>query len=453
MCQAVLVTHFLTRFHFGMGWVFIILAFCNTYYSTSMVRTRRKARDDIQRELVKTRLSGENEVESADWLNNFLDRFWLIYEPVLSRTIVASVDQILSQSCPPFLESLRLSTFTLGTKAPRIEKVKTFPRTEDDVVLMEWWLSFTPNDVSELTDKQKLNKVNPKVILSVRLGKGLASAGMPILVEDMTFKGHMKIRMKLMTNFPHVQLVDVSFMEKPIIDYVLKPIGGETFGFDIANVSESVPFRVHAVDVRMFQIPGLSSFIRETVHSILGPMMYEPNVFTLNLEQMLSGAPIDTAIGVLQVTIQGARDIQTTKFGGGRPDPYVTLSINERAELAKTKWKHNTYVIAPLCGCVTYGGMMSSPVLIVPLGVCAQVEPDMDGDQVYPRQLADGEPAVEGLGLQRAPDEHGPRVRVLRPQQARGGCHPGELGAVDSEGRQASRHHPLRCELLPCLEA
>ena len=49
-----------------------------------MVRTRRKARDDIQRELVKTRLSGENEVESADWLNNFLDRFWLIYEPVLS---------------------------------------------------------------------------------------------------------------------------------------------------------------------------------------------------------------------------------------------------------------------------------------------------------------------------------------------------------------------------------
>ena len=242
--QAVLVTHFLTRFHFGFGWIFIILAFCNTYYSTSMVRTRRRARDDIQRELVKTRLSAEHEIESAEWLNNFLDRFWLIYEPVLSKTIVASVDQILSQSCPPFLDSLRLSTFTLGTKAPRVDKVKTFPRTEDDVVLMEWWFSFMPNEVSELTEKQKLNKVNPKIILSVRVGKGLASAAMPILLEDMMFTGHMKIRMKLMTNFPHVQLVDLSFMEKPVFDYVLKPIGGETFGFDIGNVSPTWVLRL-----------------------------------------------------------------------------------------------------------------------------------------------------------------------------------------------------------------
>ena len=59
-----------------------------------MARVRRSARDDIQRELVKTRLLSEH--ESADWINNFLDRFWLIYEPVLSRTIVSSVDQILS---------------------------------------------------------------------------------------------------------------------------------------------------------------------------------------------------------------------------------------------------------------------------------------------------------------------------------------------------------------------
>ncbi|KAI0336165.1 tricalbin [Cubamyces sp. BRFM 1775] len=320
----VIVTHFLTRFHFGWGWLFILLAFCNTYYSMSMKRVRARARDDIQRELVKTRLSTENEIESADWINNFLDRFWLIYEPVLSRTVVASVDQVLSQNCPPFLDSLRLSTFTLGTKAPRIDKVKTYPRTEDDVVVMEWWLSFTPNDTSELTERQKLNKVNPKIILSVRVGKGLASAAMPILLEDMSFSGHLKIRLKLMTNFPHVQLVDLSFMDKPVFDYVLKPIGGETFGFDIANV------------------PGLSAFIRDTVHSVLGPMMYDPNVFTLNLEQMLSGEPIDTAIGVLQVTVQSARDLKGSKLGGGRPDPFVSLSINERVELAKTKFKHNT---------------------------------------------------------------------------------------------------------------
>ncbi|KAF5384758.1 hypothetical protein D9757_006278 [Collybiopsis confluens] len=320
---AVFASHFLTRFHFGWGWLFIILAICNTYYTTSMERTRRQSRDDIQRELVKSRLASEH--ETADWINNFLDRFWLIYEPVLSTTIISSVDQILSTNTPAFLDSLRLSTFTLGTKAPRIDKVRTFPKTEDDIVMMDWGISFTPNDISDMTPRQVAGKVNPKIVLSVRVGKGLATAAMPILLEDITFSGLMRIRMKLMSNFPHVQIVDICFLEKPVIDYVLKPIGGETFGFDIAN------------------IPGLSSFIRDMTHATLGPMMYDPNVFTLNLEQLLSGTPLDSAIGVLQITVISARGIKGTKIGGGTPDPYVAIAINNRAELAHTKYKSNTY--------------------------------------------------------------------------------------------------------------
>ena len=232
--QSVFATHFLTRFHFGWGWLFIVLAACTTYYSTSTSRFRRRARDDIQRSLVKVRLL--NEHESADWINNFLDRFWLIYEPVLSQSIVSSVDQVLSTNTPPFLDSLRLSTFTLGTKAPRIDKVRTFPTTAEDIVVMDWGFSFTPNDISNLTPKQAVDKVNPKIVLSIRLGKGLATAAMPILLEDITFSGLMRIRLKLMNNFPHIQLLSFSFLEKPVIDYVLKPLGGETFGVDINSV-------------------------------------------------------------------------------------------------------------------------------------------------------------------------------------------------------------------------
>lgn len=237
--QVVIVTHFLTRFGFGWGWLFIVLGVCSTYYSTSMARTRSRARDDIQRELVKARLMDTH--ESADWINNFLDRFWLIYEPVMSRTVVATVDQILSTNCPSFLDSLRMSQFTLGTKAPRITKVKTYPGTPDDIIMMDWGLAFTPKDVSDLTPKQARNKVNPKIVLSVRLGKGLAAAAIPVLLEDMSFTGLLRVRIKLMTAFPHIQVVDLSFMEKPTFDYVLKPVGGETFGFDIANVSAARP--------------------------------------------------------------------------------------------------------------------------------------------------------------------------------------------------------------------
>ncbi|KAI5991533.1 C2 domain-containing protein [Pisolithus albus] len=298
---AVFASHFFTRFNFGWGWLFILLA----------------------RELVKTRLASEH--ESADWLNNFLDRFWLIYEPVLSKSVVASVDQILSVSTPAFLDSLRLSTFTLGTKSPRIVKVRTFPNTEDDVVMMDWNLSFTPNDVSDITPRMAMKKVNPKIVLSVRVGRGLASAAMPILIEDVTFTGLLRVKLKLVSNFPHIQIVDITFLEKPTIDYVLKPVGGDTFGFDVAH------------------IPGLAEFIREMIHGTLEPMMYDPNVFTLNLEQLLSGAPLDAAIGVVLITVEAARGLKGSKIGGGSPDPYVSVTINDRQELARTKHRNNTY--------------------------------------------------------------------------------------------------------------
>jgi Ca2+-dependent lipid-binding protein len=71
-------------------------------------------------------------------------------------------------------------------------------------------------------------------------------------------------------------------------------------------------------------------------------MMYDPNVFTLNLEQLLSGKPLDAAIGVLKVTIHSARGVKGVKIGGGTPDPFVALSLNDRAEMARTRWKSNT---------------------------------------------------------------------------------------------------------------
>jgi len=138
-------------------------------------------------------------------LKNFLRRFWLAYEPLLSATIVMAVDQVLSESCPSFLESLRLTTFTLGTKGPRLDFIRTFPDTEDDVVVMDIKLSFTPNDIADLTPRQALGKVNPKIVLAIRLGKGVASLGKDILTEDIAFTGVMRVKLKLMSNFPNVR--------------------------------------------------------------------------------------------------------------------------------------------------------------------------------------------------------------------------------------------------------
>jgi Ca2+-dependent lipid-binding protein len=318
----------------GLGWVFIITAVCGTYYRTSIRRVRRNFRDDITRELGLKKLETDN--ESLEWINAFMLKFWPIYQPVLAETIVNTVDQVLSSATPAFLDSLKLKTFTLGSKPPRMEHVKTYPKTETDIVMMDWAFSFTPNDVADLTERQIRNKVNPKVVLEIRVGKAMISKGLDVIVEDMTFSGLMRLKIKLQIPFPHVERVEMSFLERPTIGYVCKPLGGDSFGFDINF------------------IPGLESFILEQIHGNLAPMMYAPNVFPIEVAKMLAGTPVDQAIGVLAVTLHGAQGLKNTDNFGGTVDPYASITFNRRQELARTKtvddnpnprWNETHYLI------------------------------------------------------------------------------------------------------------
>ena len=318
----------------GLGWVFIVMATCGTYYRTSLRRVRRNFRDDINRELAKTRL--ESDSESLEWINSFLVKFWPIYAPNLAESIIASVDQVLSTSTPAFLDSMRLRTFILGTKPPRMEHVKTYPKTEDDIVLMDWKFSFTPTDTLDMTARQLKVKINPKVVLEIRIGKAMVSKAMDIIVEDFAFSGLMRVRFKLQLPFPHVEKVDISFIGRPEIDYVCKPLGGDTFGFDINF------------------IPGLETFIKDQIHASLAPMMYDPNVFPIEIAKMLSGNPIDLAIGVVAVTIHGGQGLKNPDKFSGTPDPYTVVSLNSRTELGRTKtitenanpkWNDTLYII------------------------------------------------------------------------------------------------------------
>ncbi|KAJ5707921.1 hypothetical protein N7488_007722 [Penicillium malachiteum] len=318
----------------GIGWVLMVMAACSTYYRTSLRRVRRNYRDDINREMSKQRL--ETDTESLEWINSFLVKFWPIYAPVLCDTIINSVDQVLSTSTPAFLDSLRLKTFVLGTKPPRLEHVKTYPKTEPDTVIMDWKFSFTPNDTMDLTARQLKNKINPKVVLEVRVGKGLVSKGLDVIVEDMACSGLMRVKVKLQIPFPHIERVDVCFLDKPDLDYVCKPLGGDLLGFDINF------------------IPGLENFIKEQIHANLQPMMYDPNVFPIEIAKILAGNPVDQAIGVVAVTLHGANQLKNPDKFAGTPDPYAVVSLNGRTELGRTKtvrdtdsprWNETIYVI------------------------------------------------------------------------------------------------------------
>ncbi|KAI0818342.1 C2 domain-containing protein [Xylaria sp. FL0064] len=318
----------------GLGWIIIIIAACSTYYRTSTRRVRRNFRDDVVRELALKKL--ETDHESLEWINSFLVKFWPIYQPVLATTVINAVDQVLSSATPSFLDSLRLKTFTLGSKPPRMDHVKTYPKAEDDTVIMDWKFSFTPNDTADMTSRQIKNKINPKVVLEIRIGKAMISKGLDVIVEDMAFSGIMRLKIKLQFPFPHIEKVEMCFLERPTIDYVCKPLGGDTFGFDINF------------------IPGLEKFIQEQIHGNLAPMMYAPNVFPIEVAKLLAGSPVDQAIGVVAVTLHGAHGLKNPDKFSGNTDPYAVITLNKRAPLARTKtvrdtgdprWNETHYVI------------------------------------------------------------------------------------------------------------
>lgn len=301
----------------GIAWLAIVLAFTATIYRTSIRRLRSRVRDDLLRESSLRKL--ESDQESMEWMNSFLVKFWLIYEPVLSEMVVSQANNILAGQTPSFIEGLSIDTFTLGTKPPRIEFVRTHPRTDEDIVVMDWRASFIPNDTQDLTYRQLKNKVNPKVVLAVRIGKGALSKSIKINVEDMMFSGTARIRMKLITMFPHIKTVDLSFLQPPEFDFSLKPVGAD-----------------------ITAIPGLKSFIESTTHETLGPMLYAPNSYQINIQELLAGVVGESAIGVLAITVFNAHGLKGSEALGNTVDPYAVFSINNREELARTKVIHET---------------------------------------------------------------------------------------------------------------
>lgn len=337
--------------------------------------------------MAKTRL--ESDTESLEWINSFLVKFWPIYQSVLCDTIIQSVDQVLSTSTPAFLDSLRMKTFILGTKPPRLEHVKTYPKADDDTVLMDWKFSFTPNDTLDLTARQLKNKINPKVVLEVRVGKAMVSKGLDVIVEDFAFSGLMRVKVKLQIPFPHIEKVEICFLGRPEIDYVCKPLGGDTFGFDINF------------------IPGLESFIKEMIHSNLQPIMYDPNVFPIEIAKMLAGNPVDSAIGVVAITIHGAQGLKNPDKFSGTPDPYVAISLNNRSTLEQTKtiqenanprWNETKYILitsstdALTLGVFDYNEYRKDKELGTATFALDQLEQDDEHENLQLEVLSNGKP-------------------------------------------------------------
>ena len=321
-CSLIVGTCFFSWLVARLRWGFLglgfVLLFTNSVYRTELRRFNRNIRDDMSRVQASNRL--ENELETMEWLNSFMDKFWVIYMPAFSEMVMFQANEVLKDQAPGFgIEALSLDEFTLGSKAPRVNSIKSYTRKGHDHIEMDWNFLFAPNDTDDMTKNEIKKKINPKVALGVTIGKAFILKSLPILVEDMSFTGRMNIKLKLTQNFPHVKMVSVQFLEAPTIDYALKPVGGDTLGIDIMSF-----------------IPGLSKFVNSLIHSNLRPMMYAPNSLDIDVEAIMAAQSNDLT-GVLAVSIKRCSNLKT-----GNPtapnsiNPYVQLKIANNPELTES---------------------------------------------------------------------------------------------------------------------
>ncbi|KAH3668401.1 hypothetical protein OGAPHI_002155 [Ogataea philodendri] len=304
----------LGRFRFSLGPVFFITVASAIYYRSSIRKYRMSIRLQAQREFSVNHI--EDDFESMDWLNVFLDRYWRFIEPTAAQMVCDQANAIMAGlPIPAFVKQVWIHTFTLGTKAPRIDKVRTLDRTDDDVTVMDWWVSLNPNALEDTTSKQLKNYVNQSIIVKAKLF-GLT---IPFAVSNVAFQVKVRVRLRMMQNFPHIQTVNVSLMEAPHFDFIAKPFGGDSiFSFEVLN------------------IPGLFMTINELVKKFAGPMVFDPLSFQLNLEQLLNGNGLDGALGILQVNVKHAKGLKAADTFNNTIDPYLTFGFGSEV-LAKSK--------------------------------------------------------------------------------------------------------------------
>lgn len=325
-CSIVIGTCFFSWLVARLGGGFLSLVFVllctSSVYRTEYRRFNRNIRDDMNRIASSNRL--ENELETMEWLNSFLDKFWVIYMPALSEQVLFQANEVMKDLAPGFgIDKLSLTKFTLGSKAPRVDSIKSYTRKGHDHIEMDWAFSFTPTDTDGMTKKEISDLIKPLVELSVTVGKAFVSKKLPIIVENMSFKGRMNVKLKLSQNFPHVKMVSVQFLEAPTIDYGLKPVGGDTLGLDI-----------------MTFIPGLSSLVNGLIHSGLRPFLYAPNSIDVDVEELMKANSNDS-VGCLAVKVKKCTALKTgpdTKPNS--INPYVQLKIENNADIEeRTKVK------------------------------------------------------------------------------------------------------------------
>jgi len=200
--------------------------------------------------MAKDTLDADRESEHAEWLNQFVRKYWVSCVPSLLKPHIANLQKTLEASKPAWLHSLAVGEWAMGARAPRIEVIYPNQGLPDDAMQFDVALHFVSD--AFLT-----------IVLTLPTRQSVT-----IRADGIMFRGNLRCNFKFNTVFPNASVIGVSFVDDPLVEFAIKPLGG--------------------IDV--ISLPTIYDWLQDIIKTQLKPMMVWPQELRFT---MGAGAPED----------------------------------------------------------------------------------------------------------------------------------------------------------------
>ncbi|QRV98489.1 C2 domain-containing protein [Ceratobasidium sp. AG-Ba] len=276
--------------------------------------------------------------ESVEWLNAFTKTIWGLVNPEMFVPIADTIEDIMQQSLPGFVDAVRISDIGQGTNPFRIISMRALPdQPGDKEYPREEWIDQGTNELMERAEKAKAagedadqagDYVNFEVAFaySAEPGKGSDTKEknihlliefflgvydwlhipIPIWIQVDGIVGTVRLRIQFIPEPPFVRNLTFTLMGVP---------GVEVSAIPMSRVLPNV-----------LDLPLISRFVKMAIAAGTAELV-APKSMTLNIKEMMSGAALgDTlAQGVFIITIHHAEGL-SAQDRSGRSDPYIVLA-------------------------------------------------------------------------------------------------------------------------------
>uniref|UniRef100_T1JGR7 C2 domain-containing protein n=1 Tax=Strigamia maritima TaxID=126957 RepID=T1JGR7_STRMM len=304
-----LLSWLLGQMDFSIAWVVLLLLFLAAVWLSNF---NRLIEDSVAFE--KLRLHRQRALrtdESVEWLNFLINRWWIFSSPSIFRLVKNSLDPLLNESKPSFLESVELREFSLGDSTPFINFIKAFDVTSGAKTPLTYASAFTKPSF-DLTQSLKcqlnleldvgLHCPDFRMLLCSRLGGKGVGMDLDIAIEKLNINGKLSLTLNLNmdSSFPHVTKASFSFLEKPEVWFNLRILK----------------------TVQMMEVPGLKTWVHSLVMDALTTALVDPGKLDVNI------CPVDGYVPSHCLTnslAQGVVTVTLSKFQQNK----VLAALNE----------------------------------------------------------------------------------------------------------------------------